>query len=83
MPTKTVIHVVPHTHWDREWYEPFESYRFRLVGMVDQLLEVLETDQAFAHFNFDGQIAAIEDYLEIRPGAEADIARQVQAGRLG
>jgi alpha-mannosidase len=78
-----VIHVVPHTHWDREWYEPFESYRFKLVGMVDQLLEVLETDPGFRHFNFDGQIAAIEDYLEIRPGAEPDIARQVAAGRLG
>lgn len=83
MPAKTVIHVVPHTHWDREWYEPFESYRLKLVHAMDELLHVLDTDPGFRHFNFDGQIAAIEDYLEIRPGAEEDIARQVKAGRLG
>ena len=22
--------VVPHTHWDREWYLPFEQFRLRL-----------------------------------------------------
>jgi alpha-mannosidase len=80
---RTIIHVVPHTHWDREWYEPFESYRFKLVGVVDRLLETLETDPGFRHFNFDGQIAAIEDYLEIRPGAEEDVSRMVADGRLG
>ncbi|HLW17015.1 MAG TPA: alpha-mannosidase, partial [Actinomycetota bacterium] len=83
MPAKTIIHVVPHTHWDREWYEPFESYRLKLVHAMDELLHVLDTDPGFRHFNFDGQIAAIEDYLEIRPGAEEDLARQVKAGRLG
>ncbi|HEV2686667.1 MAG TPA: alpha-mannosidase, partial [Actinomycetota bacterium] len=83
MPTRTIIHVVPHTHWDREWYEPFESYRLKLVHAMDELLQVLETDPGFRHFNFDGQIAAIEDYLEIRPGAEEDLARHVKAGRLG
>src|SRR5438874_10024224 len=49
---------------------------------MDELLHVLDTDPGFRHFNFDGQIAAIEDYLEIRPGAEEDIARQVKDGRL-
>ena len=83
MPAKTIIHVVPHTHWDREWYEPFESYRLKLVHAMDELLNVLDTDPGFRHFNFDGQIAAIEDYLEIRPGAEEDLAHQVRAGRLG
>jgi len=83
VPAKTIIHVVPHTHWDREWYEPFESYRLKLVHAMDELLHVLDTDPGFRHFNFDGQIAAIEDYLEIRPGAEEDLARQVKAGRLG
>ena len=27
------IHVVPHTHWDREWYRPFQSFRMRLVDL--------------------------------------------------
>ena len=73
MPGRTVLHVVPHTHWDREWYEPFEVYRFQLVKVVDRLLEVLDTDEGFRHFNFDGQTAAIEDYLEVRAAVEPEV----------
>jgi mannosylglycerate hydrolase len=79
---RTVLHVVPHTHWDREWYEPVEVYRFQLVKVVDRLLEVLDTDPAFRHFNFDGQTAAIEDYLEVRAAVEPEVKRFVEAGRL-
>lgn len=82
MTSPITIHVVPHTHWDREWYEPFEIYRWRLVKMADRLLDVLETDPDFTHFNFDGQTAAIEDYLEIRPGARPRIEALVASGRL-
>jgi len=82
MPARTVLHVVPHTHWDREWYEPFEVYRFQLVKVVDRLLEVLDTDPDFRHFNFDGQTAAIEDYLDVRAAVEPEVKRFVEAGRL-
>lgn len=78
---KPVLHVVPHTHWDREWYEPFEGYRFRLVVMVDALLDLLERDPGY-HFHFDGQSAAIEDYLGIRPGARERVSDLVRDGRL-
>src|SRR3989442_11091368 len=83
MPEPTVLHVVPHTHGDREWYEPFEGYRFRLVRVLDRLIQVLEADRGLRHFHFDGQTAAIEDYLEVRPDAEPSIARLVREGRLG
>ena len=82
MAARTVLHVVPHTHWDREWYEPFEVYRFQLVKVVDRLLEILDTDEGFRHFNFDGQTAAIEDYLEVRAAVEPEVRRFVEAGRL-
>ena len=35
---KRIIIVVPETHWDREWYQPFEVFRARLVRMMDRLL---------------------------------------------
>jgi len=38
-PDPAVIHLVPHTHWDREWYEPFQVFRMRLVELVDELLD--------------------------------------------
>jgi 2-O-(6-phospho-alpha-D-mannosyl)-D-glycerate hydrolase len=82
MPARAVIHVVPHTHWDREWYEPFEAYRVRLIKTVDRLIEVLEGDPGFRHFHFDGQTAAIEDYLEAYPEDLPDVSRLVADGRL-
>jgi mannosylglycerate hydrolase len=74
--------VVSHTHWDREWYLPFEAFRARLVSMLDRLLHLLETNPDHKHFMLDGQSIILEDYLEIRPDRRQDIARQVQAGRL-
>ncbi|HUQ42393.1 MAG TPA: phosphatase PAP2 family protein [Candidatus Limnocylindrales bacterium] len=76
------VFVVPHTHWDREWYERFEGYRARLVPMVSKLLDLLERDPEFRSFTFDGQTIAIEDHLEKRPDDRARIAALVKADRL-
>ena len=81
MNRRTTVHLVPHTHWDREWYSPFQVFRMRLVELVDRVLEMLEADGAFK-FTLDGQCATIDDYLEIRPEAEARIRRFVSEGRL-
>jgi mannosylglycerate hydrolase len=75
------VHIVPHTHWDREWYEPFQRFRMRLVDLVDRVLDLAEADPGFA-FTFDGQTAAIEDYLEVRPEAEARVRRLTERGQL-
>ncbi|MEV6483434.1 alpha-mannosidase [Streptomyces sp. NPDC051576] len=72
---------VPHFHWDREWYEPFQVFRHRLVAALDTVLETAETDPDF-RFTVDGQMAAIEDYLEMRPESRARVAALVGEGRL-
>ncbi|HSK93443.1 MAG TPA: alpha-mannosidase [Candidatus Angelobacter sp.] len=77
----TRIHLVPHTHWDREWYRPFQSFRMQLVDLVDRVLEMLEAEPEFA-FSLDGQLATIDDYLEIRPHQADRIAAHVRSGRL-
>ncbi len=74
--------VVPHTHWDREWYERFEGYRARLVPMVSRLLDLLERDSAFRSFTFDGHTIWAEDYLEKRPADRTRIEALVRADRL-
>ncbi|HET7703613.1 MAG TPA: hypothetical protein VFK35_09445 [Candidatus Limnocylindrales bacterium] len=76
-----IIHLVPHTHWDREWYEPFQVFRMRLVELVDQLLDSMDADERLA-FTLDGQVATIDDYLEIRPENRHRIERLIAAGRL-
>ena len=74
--------VVPHTHWDREWYKPYQLFRMQLVELVDQLLDLLEGDPSYAHFQLDGQMAVVDDYLEIRPEARGRIEALATAGRL-
>ena len=74
--------VIPHTHWDREWYERFEGYRARLVPMVSRLLDVLERDPDFRSFTFDGQTIAIQDYLEKKPADLSRVQVLVRSDRL-
>lgn len=55
------------THWDREWYQDFQGFRYRLVKMVNKLLALLDSGAEFQTFHFDGQTIAIEDYDRIKP----------------
>jgi alpha-mannosidase len=80
-PTRDV-HVVAHTHWDREWYAPFQVFRLKLVDLLDELLPRLERGEAGPHFLLDGQMAAVDDYLELRPEMAERLAALVTAGRL-
>lgn len=75
------VWLVPHTHWDREWYEPFQRFRLRLVDLMDEVIKRAVADPGF-HFTLDGQIAVVDDYLEVRPEAAQDIARLVQSGQF-
>lgn len=74
--------VVPHTHWDREWYLPFEHFRMRMARVVDDVIEVLERDSAFRHFTLDGQAVLLEDYLAVRPERAGRLRALIAAGRI-
>jgi alpha-mannosidase len=76
------VGIVPHTHWDREWYAPFQTYRARLVHLVDDLLVLLESDPRFTRFLLDGQTAVVDDYLEVRPEADGTLRALAAAGRV-
>src|ERR1039458_7078015 len=76
------VAIVPHTHWDREWYEPFQVFRMRLVELMDGLLDLLDADASYARFLLDGQMAVIDDYLEVRPENEERLRRHAASGRL-
>jgi mannosylglycerate hydrolase len=81
-PGRWRIILVPHTHWDREWYFPYQRYRTRLVGFFDLLLDILDRDPEYRHFMLDGHTILVEDYLEVRPDRKETIERYVRAGRL-
>jgi alpha-mannosidase len=76
------VHIVPHTHWDREWYASFQTFRMRLVDLLDGLLPRMEADPAYAHFLLDGQLAVVDDYLAVRPEATERLRRLIGSGRI-
>ena len=75
------FHLIPHTHWDREWYLTRAAFQARLVPVLDEVIAQLERDPE-ARFVLDGQTALLEDYLAVRPGQEGRIAALVQRGAL-
>jgi alpha-mannosidase len=76
------LHVVSHTHWDREWYLTFQQFRLRLVDLIDHVLDLLESEPEFRYFNLDAQTIVLEDYLQIRPDARARLEKQIRERRL-
>ncbi|NMC46064.1 MAG: hypothetical protein GYA52_04460 [Chloroflexi bacterium] len=76
------IHIISHTHWDREWYRPFEYFRSKLVFVMDSLISILEKDSRYAHFLLDGQTSPLEDYLEVKPENTEKLAHFIKTDRL-
>jgi alpha-mannosidase len=70
-----------HTHWDREWYQPFRTYQLRLADVVDEILERLENDE-LPCFTLDGQVIVLADYLALRPENRERLRVLIVAGRL-
>src|SRR5260370_27239400 len=75
------LYFVVDTHWDREWYQPFQQMRARLVAMADRMIPLVERG-TIPFFHFDGQTIVLEDYIEVRPHAERRLRALVRAGKI-
>ena len=78
---KKTVHIVSHTHWDREWYLPYENHHMRLIDLMDGVLEAFD-DPDFKYYWLDGHYLPIEDYLEVRPQNKEKIKNLIEAGKL-
>lgn len=70
-----------HTHWDREWYREYEIFRLRLLRVFDNVLDMLVKNK-IPSFYFDGQVCALEDYLEMRPEKQEIIEGLIRHKKL-
>ncbi|CAM3530721.1 MULTISPECIES: alpha-mannosidase [Paenibacillus] len=75
-------HIISHTHWDREWYLPYEKHHVRLIQLMDSLLETMEKDSEYRSFFLDGQTIIIEDYLQVRPEKKEQLLKLIADGRI-
>lgn len=78
------VTLVPHTHWDREWYLTREQSQVLLADLMEDVLTRLGTDHpdALPCLMLDGQAVVFEDYLATFPSQRASIQALVLANRL-
>lgn len=79
---KKKVYIISHSHWDREWYMAYEQHHMRLVTLMDDLLELFETDPDFNSFHLDGQTIILDDYLQVRPEKKEAVQKAIDAGKL-
>ena len=76
------VHIVPHMHWDREWYFSTEESRILLVNNMKEIMDMLENNPDYPYFVMDGQTAMLEDYLAVKPQDKERIKKLVEEGKL-
>ena len=79
---KKTLHIIPHSHWDREWYMGFERHRMRLVELFDTLIRVMEENPEYTYYHMDGQYVVIQDYLEVRPQMKDRLLALIRSDRI-
>ncbi|MCC6550269.1 MAG: hypothetical protein IT279_09395 [Ignavibacteriaceae bacterium] len=75
-------HYIAGTHWDREWYRAFQEFRWLLVEVINDLLDIMEQKPQFKHFHLDGQTCLLKDYLEIMPQNKERLRKMITEGRI-
>lgn len=76
------VHIVPHMHWDREWYFSTEESRILLVNNMEEIMEMLENNPDYPYYVLDGQTSILEDYFAVKPENKERLKKLVQEGRL-
>ncbi len=79
---KRKVHIVPHMHWDREWYFSTEESRILLVNNMEEIMEMLENNEDYPYYVMDGQTAILEDYFQVKPENKERVKKLVQEGKL-
>lgn len=79
--TKTNVHIINHTHWDREWFLTSVYTSQWIPGLIDKLEELAAANPDF-HFLFDGQTLVMEDLLAAAPAYAEKVKALVGNGRL-
>ena len=76
------VFVVPHTHWDREWFFTSDQAKVYLLKDLKDVLDHLEASGQYGSFLLDGQSSLIEDYLNWRPQERKRVEKLVKEKKL-
>jgi alpha-mannosidase len=76
------IYVVPHTHWDKEWYFSKEESDVLLVNNMKRIKKIFESNNDYPSFNYDGQSSVIDEYLDYFPDDRKSISKIMNEKKL-
>lgn len=79
---KKKVHVIPHSHWDREWYFTTSRSKVYLMKDLKDVLDTLEKNDEFHYFMLDAQASLLDDYLKWAPYDEERIKKLVEKKKL-
>lgn len=79
---KTRFHVIPHVHWDREWYFTQNKSTLYLLHDLTEIVEYLENNEDVTYYLFDAQTSLIDDYLRYMPQMNDRIRKLISEKRL-
>jgi alpha-mannosidase len=64
----TVLHVINHTHWDREWFAPYNITMRWIPGLIQNLSRVVDQNPKY-EFLLDAQTQVLEDLKDQSPSS--------------
>lgn len=80
---KKTAHIISHSHWDREWYLPFEKHRYYFIKLMNHLIEQFKKEgNKFQSFHLDGQTVLLEDYFAVHPENREIVKQLIEEKKL-
>ena len=76
------VHVIPHTHWDREWYFTQQDSDVLATYNFTKVIETLENQASYSCYHLDGQSAIVEDYLKVLPHMRERLGKLISDKKL-
>lgn len=80
--SKKRVHIVPHTHWDKEWYFTASRSKVYLMRQVQEVMDILIKNPDYTSFLLDGQTSLIDDYLRYYPEHTEKVKELIRTKRL-
>ena len=80
--SKTTVHVISHTHWDREWYFTDDDSQVFMCMAFEEMLDKLESVDAIKCYMLDAQTSVLEEYLRLKPQYSDRVHALVSSGKL-
>jgi alpha-mannosidase len=80
---KKTAHIISHSHWDREWYLPFEKHCYYFIQLMNNLIEQFKKEgTGFQSFHLDGQTVLLEDYFAVHPENREMVKQLIEEKKL-